>query len=821
MANTYQEVHKFGGSSIANADRIKHIATLLPQKTLVVVSAMAGVTQSLVAVMSSAINQEDWNSIMDDIFILHENTINSLLATTHAKDLIIAIKDECERIKTMLQGIAWAKSYSAAQYAEVISFGEVCAARIVSAYLQLQHSSVWLDATSFLTIDESHDILTCDWQQSQKAWDQLVVEKIATIDKIDKIVITGFRARTAQGCVTTLGLNGSDISASLIAELADANKLYIWTDQNGIYSADPNLVRTAFPISHMSYEEALELAYFGTTIIHPKMIGPAKRSHRPIYIKNSYAIDNPGTIIDDKSPPCPYAVRGLSSIDLVSMITIEGTGLMGVCGVAARSFNCMREQAISVILISQASSEHSICFCVRTHEGMRAQAALQQVFRYEISQKEVNSIVVRDDCAIVAVIGESMVGRLGIAGRMCYSLANAQVNIIAIAQGSSERNISVVINNKDVMRALRSLHSGFYLANKTVALAVIGTGVVATAFLDQLAEASRQLMQSDGITICVRAIVNSRKMLLSDGCINLQTWKDQLQQTEKSSDLSEMLLHFSHDEFPHCAIVDCTANADIAADYVDFIKRGFHIITPNKKAGSGDFDYYREIHHVAKKCHKHFLYETTVCAGLPVINTLQDILRTGDKIISIKGVVSGSLSYIFNSMSNKSMSFSQAVISAKEQGYTEPDPRDDLSGRDVVRKMVCLAREMGYEASIDQVQAINLVPDNLMDCSLDEFLQQLPSHDDGFAKNIKEKFRKACIAYVGHINQNGDIVVSMQEYNSDHPFAKLSGTDNMLIFKTKRYNKQPLVVQGPGAGADVTAAGVFADLLRLATYVND
>ncbi|MCP3679628.1 MAG: bifunctional aspartate kinase/homoserine dehydrogenase I [Gammaproteobacteria bacterium] len=810
-------VHKFGGSSLADSERFLNARALLPTTPhVVVVSAVGGVTQALQQLLDCARAGGDYIAPLQAVISQHQQLITQLISGDSAESLLQTLQDHGEKLGAILHSIALVKHYSAEQAAAVLSFGERWSARIFAALCNQTQPATWLDASQFLYTQNEQGIQGCLWEKSRQAWQTITAAQQAQI-----CVVTGFIAATATGQLTLLERNGSDVSASWVAELCQAEQLIIWTDRPGIYSANPQWVRTAFPLPHVSYEEAMELAYFGAHIIHPKMIAVAQTAKRPIVVKSSFLPQEPGTIISAQPSPCPYAVRGLTSVEHLALVTLSGSGLLGVSGVSARTFQSLREEKISVIFITQASSEHSICFCVAAAQGQRAQQALRHCFAAELSQGEVSDVSLEMDCAIVAVVGEAMAGRLGIAGRMCHTLAKAQVNIRAIAQGSSERNISVVVKQNDVLRALRALHGGFYLSNKTIAIAVIGTGGVASALLNQLAAVAATLREKEGINLSVCAITNSRQMLLSNRSIDLTCWQQQLQQNGQSSDLEALLEHFSHGEFPHSAIIDCTANETIAQHYIDFTNKGFHIITPNKKASSGDLDYYHRLHQQARQQQRHFLYETTVCAGLPVIKTLNDLLQTGDELLKIEGVVSGSLSYIFSSLA-KGMRFSQAVQSAYEKGYTEPDPRDDLSGSDVARKMVCLAREWGHEASMAQVKSINLVPEALRDCSRDEFLQRLAEFDDAFAKQMTDYQQdKKSVAYVGSINQQGEIAVTMQGLAADHPFANLSGTDNMIIFTSKRYCQQPLVIQGPGAGTDVTAAGVFADLLRLASYLGE
>ena len=571
----------------------------------------------------------------------------------------------------------------------------------------------------------------------------------------------------------------------------------------------------------MSYEEALELAYFGTTIIHPQTIAPAKRAGRAIHIRNALNPSSNGTRISHQGTTNRHHVRGLTSINEIALITIEGTGMLGIAGISARAFNALSDSNISVILISQASSEHSICLCVKSNEGEKAQTVLLRCFGYEINHDAINKISLETDNAIVAVVGDQMANQIGIAGKLCSTLANARVNIRAIAQGASERNISIVIKQPDLNKALKSLHSGFYLGAKTIAIGMIGTGLIGTEFLNQLEKTIAKLFEKEQICFHLRAVMNSRSMLLAEKHIPLSDWETQFKQSVDKPDIDQYLQHMNCDSYPHSVIIDCTASSDIALHYPQFIEFGMHIITPNKQANSGDINQYHLIRKNAKKNNRQFLYETTVCAGLPIISTLKDIINTGDTVLQIQGVVSGSLNYIFTQL-NQQHPFSRSVLNAKELGYTEPDPREDLSGRDVARKIVTLARELNMDISLESLEFQSLVPEALEDVSVIEFLERLPEFDHYFQDRLKElQSPHSILSYTGKINtETGNVSVGIEAITKNHPLSSLEGTDNMNIFKTGRYKEQPLMVRGPGAGAAVTASGIFADLLRLTSSLS-
>lgn len=803
-------MHKFGGSSLANVDCFKQVKKILTKHSgHVVVSATKGTTSALGELLELAKNNHDFKTALKKIIDQHKKIAQAILTKNKASQLIDQFNHDQKNLINILTTIQITNNYHHTLSDIVKGYGEQWSARILASYL----NATYIDAGEVLVVNDDLINPAILWNESQHLLKSHHKNK-------QRLVITGFIARTESGRRTTLGTNSSDYSAAIFAKLLKAKCLTIWTDVEGIYSADPTRVRSAFPIEQLSYEEALELAYFGAGVIHPKTLAPIMSAGIPIQIKNTFKPTLAGTTIVEKRPATEHIIQGLTSIDDVALVNVEGAGMIGVSGIAARVFQALSEVHISVIFISQASSEHSICFAIRAKDAKQAVNVLKLEFRYEIEQQLVENISAHERCAIVAAIGDGMIGTPGIAGKLTHNLAQANVNIRAIAQGSSERNISLVVDKDDVNRTLRAVHSGFYLSRKTIAVGLIGPGVVGGVLLDQINKQLKTLKQTQQANIKVCAIMNSKKLLVADDEINLNTWQQQLKKTTKKANIQAFCQHILGDDHPHSVVIDCTANQSIADQYQYFIEQGLHIITPNKKANSGEFNYYQTLINLAQKKNRHYFYETTVCAGLPTIKTLQDIIATGDEVLEIQGIVSGTLSYIFNEL-DKGKTFSDIIVTAKKLGYTEPDPRDDLSGMDVARKVVVLAREMGMHTELKQVKVHNLVPKPLRQCSDKKFMQELPKYDDQIGKLAEQTAAKQQkLAYVGSINAKGMINVDLKAYPKDHPFAKLSGTDNMLIFKTKRYNQQPLIIQGPGAGADVTAAGVFADLLRLITALN-
>jgi len=674
----------------------------------------------------------------------------------------------------------------------------------------------WLDAREVLIVERTDAGADVDWAASR----ELMTDWIARAGGLPRtLVVTGFVASTAAGVAATLGRNGSDYSASIFAALLDADEIHIWTDVDGVMSANPRLVGEAVTLDSLSYDEAMELAYFGAKVIHPRTMTPALERDLPIFIRNTFRPEHPGTRIHALSSSA-QPVKGLATVESIALLNLEGTGMIGVPGTAHRLFGALREEGISVVMISQGSSEHSICFAVPMVAADRARQAVERAFFAERHHGQIQRVDVTPGCSILAVVGDGMAGRPGVAARFFSSLGKAGVNLRAIAQGSSERNISVVIDEADTTRALRAAHAGFYLSDQTISIGLVGAGNVGTTLLGQLALQAQRLKEDFDVDLRVRAIATSRRMLLSDKPIALATWREEFESNGEPVDLARLAIHVRTDHLPHAVLIDCTASDDVARLYGTWLERRIHVITPNKRANTGPLDYYRRLRAANRAVGAHYLYETTVGAALPIVQTLRDLVQTGDEIIEIEGILSGTLSYLFN-IFDGTTSFSSLVAKAKSLGYTEPDPRDDLSGMDVARKIVILGREIGMNLELRDVEVKSLVPEALQEGSADDFLAALPNHD----ADMEALRREAAVAgqvlrFVGRVGRDGRAGVALRAYPASHPFARIQLTDNIVLFRTARYSDNPLVVQGPGAGRAVTAAGLFADLLRLASYLG-
>jgi aspartokinase/homoserine dehydrogenase 1 len=835
-------VHKFGGSSVADASCFKRVADIVESqrrpRLAIVLSACKGVTDGLLELVTLAEGQQpEWRARLAALRERHAAIAAALLDERAAAAYVA----EFDRDVTDLSGVLQTTSImrSAAQTVRDLAsgYGEIWSTRLFERYLR--HRGVlagvqWLDARRCVTVEWGALGPAVQWQDSRQKLQQLMSVAAATPAAMSvpaavpapdavaaplTLVVTGFIASDPRGVQTTLGRNGSDFSASIFGALLDAVEIHIWTDVDGVLSADPRRVPDAQVIDSLSYNEAMELAYFGAKVIHPQTMAPAVGRDIPIWIRNTFAPEKAGTLIC-AHPSSSLPVKGITSIEQVALVNLEGAGMIGVPGTAHRLFGALREEGISVILISQGSSEHSICCAIPQAQAARAKGVLEAAFARELAEGQIQNVDVTPDLAILAVVGDGMAGMPGAASKVFGALGNAHINVRAIAQGASERNISVVVDGRHATRALRATHASFYLSPHTLSIGVIGPGTVGQVLLDQLASQRERLAREFKIDLRVRGILRSRHMRLADYGLQLSRWREELQQQAQPADLARFVDHVRVDYLPHTVLIDCSADAGIALHYRDWLAAGIHIVTPNKKANSGTLAYYDSLKAARRESGAHYLYETTVGAGLPVIQTLRDLRETGDEITLIEGIFSGTLAYLFN-VYDGSTPFSAIVREAKQRGYTEPDPRDDLSGTDVARKLIILGREMGLPLEMSDVEVSSLVPQDLAAGSSDEFLAGLSRHDAPMQHRYEQaRARGKVLRYVGSVAANGRASVGLVELEARHAFANIALTDNVVRFATARYCDNPLIVQGPGAGPAVTAGGVFADLLRLTTYLG-
>jgi bifunctional aspartokinase / homoserine dehydrogenase 1 len=816
-------VHKFGGSSVADAECFKRVANILetlpPGRLGVVLSACRGVTDALLGLVARAEVQDDsWRGDLDAIRARHD-TIASNLLSADARQLYMAGFDRDRHdIEGILHTVKLTRSAATSVRDLIAGYGEIWSTKLFREFFATRKiragEARWIDARQAVVVQWGPLGPAVQWEESRTRLHALV-----GADFKGTLIITGFIASDARGVQTTLGRNGSDFSGSIFGSLLDASEIHIWTDVDGVLSADPRRVPDAKVIDALSYNEAMELAYFGAKVIHPQTMAPAVGRGIPIWIRNTFAPEKQGSLICAK-PNSKLPVKGITSIENIAMVNVEGAGMIGVPGTAHRLFGALREEGISVILISQGSSEHSICCAIPGVEAERAARVVAAAFDREIKEGQIQSIQVDSHLAILAVVGDGMAGLPGVSGKVFNALGSAGVNVHAIAQGASERNISVVVDGKDATRALRAVHSGFYLSPHTISVGLIGPGAVGRALLEQLGAESARLRDEFKLDLRLRGIMGSKKMLLAEQDIPIEGWKASLDASPLAADAAKFVEHLHVDHLPHTVIIDCTADESVAKLYAGWLAAGIHVVTPNKKANSGPLSYYDSLKEARRVGGSSYLYEATVGAGLPVIQTLRDLRETGDKIESVEGIFSGTLAYLFNVYDGKTP-FSQIVKDAKAKGYTEPDPRDDLSGTDFVRKVIILGREMGLKLEMKDVEVESLIPGGLEKGTIDDFLNGLPKYDGEMKKRFDAAAaRGKVLRYMGRLTADGKAVVGVAELDKSHAFANIALTDNVVRYATARYNSNPLIVQGPGAGPAVTAAGVFADLLRVCSYLG-
>lgn len=812
------KVLKFGGTSVAHSQNVLLVEKIikdasLKSKVVVIVSALHGVTDQLIrAAEYASVKDENYIQIIQNLEEKHISLVKDLFPITEQSSLLSFVKKHFNDIEDLYNGISVLGELTNRIKDKIASYGEFLSSKIIAS--RLQHGGLdctWMNSADLIRTDSNFTNAKVDFDSTEKNIIHFLNENQNRI-----LVGPGFVAHDEKNNATTLGRGGSDYTASIIAASIHAEELQIWTDVNGMMTADPRLASNAKPISEISYHEAMELSHFGAKVLYPPSIQPVMVKNINLIIKNTFDPEAQGTLISHQlksSDNEKQIAVGVSNMNNIALLTLEGSGMVGIPGISAKLFQCLSHEKINIILITQGSSEHSITIAIEEKEALRAEHAINLSFADDINLKRVCAVNIETELSIVALVGESMKSRSGVSAKMFGCLGNNGINIRAIAQGSSERNISIVISEKDSKKAVNVLHEEFFESEiKQIHLYICGTGNVGSKLIQQIYDQNAYLRENFLINLRIAGISNSRHMIFSDKGISQEDYLIWNQQGEKAS-AREFAEEIIHRNLRNSVFVDVTASADVPEIYESLLKRSVNIVACNKIAASSDLKKYKTLKNTARNHNCNFYFETNVGAGLPVIGTINDLIKSGDQIQSIQAVLSGTLNFVFNHYDG-SRTFSEVVAQAQQEGYTEPDPRLDLSGTDVARKILILARESGYPLQFEEIENVGFLPEECMQGSVGDFYEKLTAYEDHF-KNLlnNAKNESKILKYVAEF-EDGKAKVGLQHIAPDSDLFHLYGKDNIVIFKTLRYSEQPLVVKGAGAGADVTASGVFADIIR-------
>lgn len=810
------KILKFGGSSVANAENIKKVIEILQDKSsdssiITIVSALGGVTDKLIECSNMAASaNEQYKEVIKEIETRHLQLVRDLILVTHQSSVLSFVKTQCNEIEDILNGIFLLQELSPRTKDRIVSYGELLSSRIIAAAVNNQRNPVqWIDARNLIITDSNYGNAAILFEITNQNIQKFIADNPSAI-----YLVPGFVAASIDGIQTTLGRGGSDYTAAIFAAALNVEELEIWTDVSGMMTADPRIVKTANVIPEISYQEAMELSHFGAKVIYPPTIQPVMNKGINVRIKNTFKPKDPGTLIKKATQDSGDSmITGISSINQIALISLEGSGMVGIPGFSKRLFEALANKKINVILITQSSSEHSISVGINQADAALAKNAIDEAFQFEINTKNVEPLSVESDLSIVALVGDRMKNHTGISGKLFGALGKNGINVRAIAQGSSERNISTVVNSKDVQKAINVIHEAFFETDcKEVNLFLAGVGNVGSKLINQIKQQQQYLLEKLRLKINIVGVANSKKYIVEDKGIDVNNWMSLLENgvVGSSADYMESL---KEKNFRNMVFADVTANEAVALNYASLLEKSIAIVACNKIACSSSYSYYKELKDLATEYNAQFLFETNVGASLPIIGTLNDLLRSGDRIHSMQAVLSGTLNFVFNQYDGQK-SFASVVKQAQDEGYTEPDPRLDLGGKDVMRKIMILARESGQEMEMNDIENDSFMPAECMEGTVADFYACMEKHEAHFKKIYDKANAAGCKLKFVATYKNGNAKVGLQHIHPEHDFYHLYGKDNIVLFQTDRYVDQPLVVKGAGAGADVTASGIFADIIR-------